>query len=378
MPILKSKPKYLTWIELNKKNLLHNIAQYKQIASGSEIWPVIKSNAYGHGWREILSVLNKDENVSGLAVVSLDEAVLIQKNTKKPIMVLSYFKREKKALLSANKHNISLPVYDYETIDYLDDLGKKLKKDFLINIKIDTGTNRLGFRAEESDKAIDFIRSKKNLKVFSIFTHYAESESEDLDFSREQLNTFNSIAVKLLGARVHSACSAAAISLRDAQQNLIRLGISLYGLWPSTITKERGQSQGIELKPVLSWKTRIIQIKDIKVGESVGYNRTYRCLTNAKLAILPVGYNEGYSRLLSNQSEVLIKGKRYKVRGNICMNLTMVELPEDTDIKVGEEVMLLGQDKEENISAEELAKLSQTINYEVVTKINSQLPRLLV
>ncbi|RJQ33936.1 alanine racemase [Candidatus Parcubacteria bacterium] len=378
MFILKSKPKHLNWVEINKKNLLHNVAQFKNLAPNSEIWPVIKSNAYGHGFKEVLKILDKDKNVSGFAVVNLDEAISAQKKSKKPIMVLSYFNRDKKSLLAALRHKIYLPVYDYETIDYLADLGKKLKKVFWVNIKIDTGTNRLGFRTEEANKAIELIRTKKYLKVFSIFTHYAESEAENLDFSREQLTTFNSITSKYLDSKIHSACSAASIGMSDSQQDIIRLGISLYGLWPSRAAQQRGLAQGIELKPVLSWKTRIIQIKDIRIGESIGYNRTYRCEQTAKVAVLPLGYNEGYSRAFSNKAEVIIKGNRYKVRGNICMNLTMIELPEDTDIKVGEEVIVLGQNKEENISAEELASLSQTINYEVVTKINPQLPRILV
>ncbi|PLX25546.1 alanine racemase [Candidatus Parcubacteria bacterium] len=378
MSILKSKDNRITWLEINKKNLLHNVEQFRKIAPNSQIWPVVKSNAYGHGLKEVVKVLDKDKNVSGFAVVNLDEAVAVNKISKKPIMVLSYFSWDKKGLVTANRHKISLPVYDYETIDQLNDLGKKLKKDFWINIKIDTGTTRLGFRAEEADKAIEHIRSKKHIKVFSMFTHYAESEAKDLTFSNQQLQRFNQVAGKYFDIKVHSACSAASINMENSQQDIIRLGISLYGLWPSLAARQNGESQGIELKPVLRWKTKIIQLKDALAGDTVGYNRTYKCEEDCKIAVLPVGYNEGYSRLFSNQAEVLIRGQRYKVRGNICMNLCMLELPQDTDIKVGEEVVLLGHSKKETLGAEDLAQWSRTINYEVVTKINPELPRIIV
>lgn len=378
MSILKSKDNKINWLEIDKKNLLHNVEQFRKIAPNSQIWPVVKSNAYGHGLKEVVKVLDKDKNVSGFAVVNLDEAVAVHKISKKPIMVLSYFSWDKKGLVTANRHKISLPVYDYEAIDRLDDLAKKFKKDFWINIKIDTGTTRLGFRPEDADKAIEYVRSKKHIKVFSMFTHYAESEAEDLSFSNQQLETFNQIAGKYFDIKIHSACSAASVNLPNSQQDIIRLGVSLYGLWPSIAAKQNGESQGIELKPVLTWKTKIIQVKNVLAGDTVGYNRTYKCEEDCKIAVLPVGYNEGYSRLLSNKAEVLIKGQRYKVRGNICMNLCMVELPQDSDIKAGEEVVLLGHDKKQIVSAEDLARWSQTINYEVVTKISSQLPRLLV
>ena len=378
MSILKLKDDKVTWLEINKKNLLHNVEEFKKIAPNSEIWPVVKSNAYGHGLNEVVKLLNKDKNVSGFAVVNLSEAQTVHRLTKKPIMVLSYFSHEKGGLVMANRHIVSLPVYDYQTIDYLDDLGKKLKKSFFINIKIDVGTTRLGFRVEDTDKAIDYIRAKKNLKVFSIFTHYAESESEKIVYTKEQLESFSKVAGKYFDIKIHSACTAACINLEKSQQDIIRLGIGLYGLWPSLAAQTNGIEQGMELRPVMSWKTRIIQIKDVKAGESIGYNRTYRCEQDCKIAVLPIGYNEGYDRLLSNKAKVLIKGKRYKVRGNICMNLSMVELPVDTDIKVGDDVLLLGKDKKDSISAEELAGLSQSINYSVVTKINSQIPRIIV
>jgi len=368
----------LSWIEINSKHLAHNIEQFKRIAPRSQIWPVIKSNAYGHGLKELADLLDKNKNVDGLMMVNLTTALELRKFTIKPIMVLSYFDKDENDLREALDKNISLPIYDLETADYLNDFATKESKKFLVNIKIDTGAARLGFRVEEAERAIEYIKNKKSLIINTIFTHYAESESEDKTFTQQQLDSFNTIVKKYPNINVHSACSASAISLPQSQMDIIRLGISLYGLWSSEATEKAGLKLGITLKPVMSWKTRIIQIKNLDKGESVGYDRTYICKDRCRIAVLPIGYNEGYSRLLSNKAEVLIKGGRYPVRGNICMNLTMVELDLDSSIKVGEIVTLLGRSQSKFITAEELAKLSKTINYEVVTKIDSSLPRVII
>ena len=364
----------LSWIEISQVNLAHNIKQFKNFAPKAEIWPVIKSNAYGHGLEQIAGLLEHDNNVSGLMVVNLEEALFLSTITSKPLMVLSYWDRVEEQLRTAVKNQISLPIYDIDAADYLDSLNEK----FLVNIKIDTGTSRLGFRADEVITAIKQIQAKNNLQINSLFTHFAESETEDQTFTQKQYQIFQQITNSFPGIKKHSVCSAACLSQPRAQGDIIRLGISLYGLWPSQATKERGQQQNIELKPVLSWKTKIIQIKNLKAGETIGYNRTWQADKDIKVAILPIGYNEGYDRSLSNRAEVLIKDKKFPVRGNICMNLTMIELPLDTDIKTGEIVTLLGQDQSEQITAEALAELANTINYEIVTRINSKLPKIVV
>ncbi|PIR06408.1 MAG: alanine racemase [Candidatus Komeilibacteria bacterium CG11_big_fil_rev_8_21_14_0_20_36_20] len=368
----------LTWIEIDSQNLAHNIQQFKKIAPQSQIWPVIKSNAYGHGFQEIAGLLDQNQNIDGLMVVNLQEALKLKEISSKPIMVLSYFDREERSLQIALDEQISLPVYDLDTANYLNNFAKKTSKKFLVNIKIDTGTARLGFRVGEAVQAINYIKGKKYLTINSIFTHYADSEAEDQNFIHEQLDSFRKIINKFPLIKIHSACSAAAVGLPQTQMDLIRLGLALYGLWPSQSTSQRGKNLKIDLKPVLAFKTKIIQLKELKQGESVGYDRSYICPQDCRIAVLPVGYNEGYSRLLSNQAEVLIKGQRCPVRGNICMNLTMVELPTSLNSDLGETVILLGNDGQERITAEELSSLSKTINYEVVTRINPLLPRVII
>ena len=179
----------LTWIEINKKNLEHNLKQFNKVANHSELWPVVKSNAYGHGLVEVIKILDKDKNANGFMVVNLGEALQAAKLTKKPIMILSYFSMDEDLLKKVIHKKISLPVYDLDTVDYLD----SLKQEFLLNIKIDTGTARLGFKIEDTKEAIKYIETKKNLNIFSIFTHYAESEEEDQKFTKEQLEIFNKL-----------------------------------------------------------------------------------------------------------------------------------------------------------------------------------------
>lgn len=364
----------LTWVEINKNNLLYNIKQFRNLAPDSQFWPVVKSNAYGHGLKDIVTELGSNEDISGFMVASLDEALNIKDLTNKPIVVLSYFDLEDSKILDNLDAQISLPVYDFDTIDYL----AKLNNKFYLNVKVDTGTSRLGFRPADLAIAISKIEKAANLNVYSIFSHYAESESADQNFTKEQLKVFNNLTKDYKKYKLHTACSAATISLPEARGNMIRVGIGFYGLWPSKATADRAEKNNFDLKPILSWKTKVVQVKNLQKGDTIGYNRTYKCTNDCHIAVLPIGYNEGYDRLLSNQGEVLILGQRCKIRGNICMNLSMVEIPEHLDIKIGEVVTLLGSDQSENISAEEIAVKCQTINYEVVTRINPQIKRILV
>ncbi|KKP91691.1 MAG: Alanine racemase [Parcubacteria group bacterium GW2011_GWA2_36_10] len=367
----------LTWLEINQKNLQHNLQQFKNIVASSAIWPVVKSNAYGHGLAEIVSLLDKDPNVAGLAVVNLAEALEVSTLSSKPIMVLSYFEQDEEKLKNLSL-NISLPVYTLVQIEYLDNLAKSCVKKFTVNIKIDTGTGRLGFALSEAETVIKQILAKENLQVNSIFSHFAESEAENTDFTKQQLADFQVLTTKFPQIKKHMACSAATVNQAEARADLIRLGLSLYGLWPSEATKYQGYLAKLCLKPILTWKTKIIQIKKMPAGTTIGYNRTYTCPEDCQLAVLPVGYNEGYPRSLSNKSFVLLQGKKYPVRGNICMNLMMVELPSGLSVKEGEVVVLLGRDGDSEISAEELATLAGTINYEIVTRINTNLPRIII
>ncbi len=367
----------LTFIEINCRNLQHNLRQFKNIAPQSELWPVVKSNAYGHGLFEIVSLLNENSDVSGLACVNLDEALQISTWSTKKIMVLSYFDFDEVKIIQALDKKIILPLYNQESKNYLSELASRRARSIEVMVKIDSGTNRLGFKIEDED-LVTSIMQEKYLQVTSLYTHLAESESANLDFTKQQLDHLAHYQKKYPNLKFHSACSAAVIGVPEARQDIIRLGLSLYGLWPSMATQERGQKQEMDLRPVLSLKTKIIQIKKIKAGESVGYNRTFLAKEDCTIAVLPIGYYEGLPRILSNKGRVLIQGKSCPIVGNICMNLTMVKLTDDLVVKVGDEVVIIGQSADAYISAEEQAVTAQTISYEIVTRLNAALARIII
>jgi alanine racemase len=366
---------YNSWIEISKSAILHNLAQYQRLV-GKEVvvMPIIKSNAYGHGMVPVAKLLSP--KVKWLGVVSLGEALELRKNKiKNRIFVLSY--AQSRYLSEGIKQEIDLPVYDLAYAKIISKTTQQLKKKARIHIKIDTGASRVGVLAKEALLFIKKVKSLPNLEIVGLYSHFAASEENQI-YTKFQLANFNKVLAELEKARInipyrHFACSAAALVEPKAHFNLIRLGLGLYGLWPSPLAKRIAQRQypWLNLKPALAWKTKISQVKEIPAGTKVGYGCTYTAKRKIKIAVLPVGYWEGYDRHLSNKGEVLIKNKKCPVVGRICMNLTMVDISKVRGVKAGDEVVLLGK----GITAEDLAEKIVTINYEVVTRINPILER---
>jgi alanine racemase len=249
----------------------------------------------------------------------------------------------------------------------------------------------LGFREEELQEIIPLLEKNKRLvQIEGIFTHFANIEdSTNHFFAMSQWGKFLYLTQKIenvlkIKPRKHYACSAASLLFGEAVEGMVRLGISLYGLWPSRETylsyllKYGERRMQDALRPVLTWKTQVLQVKNVQPGETVGYGLTYQVTRKGKIAILPVGYWDGYDRGLSNKAYVLLNGQRAPVRGRICMNLMMVDISDIPAVMSGDEVILLGASGTESISAEQLATWTGTINYEIVTRINPQIPRYLV
>lgn len=374
----------LTWVEINKKNIEDNLRQIRKIVGKNvKIMAVVKSNAYGHGMIEVAKIALNSE-ADWLGVINLTEAIKLREaKIKAPIFILSYWDTNE---IKKSKHisSFDFPVYTIEQARLLSKIAKKLKRKINIHIKIDTGTSRLGVI---TNQAVDFIKRIRKLKgviIRGIFSHFAASET-DIRYTNLQIKRFQSIIRQLekTGIRVpikHISCSASTVISSKSYFDLVRIGLMMYGLWPSDKVKKIAQKKysWFKLKPVLSWKTKIIYLKEIPKNTPVGYDCTYITRRKTKLAILPVGYNEGYDRHLSNIGQVLVKGKRCPIRGRICMNLTIVDVTDLKDVKIKDEVVLIGKQKKEFISAEELAKKIGTINYEVVTRINPEVPRIFV
>ena len=371
------KSQFKTWVEVNKKALQGNIRQFKDlIGEKVKLMAVVKANAYGHGLNEMARIA-VELGVPWLGVDSIDEAIGLRKaGIKTPILILGYTLLSR--LEDVVKYDLRQVVYNKETIEKLQQ-GK-------VHLKIETGTSRQGIEKEELLELAKLIKKHPQIEIEGIYTHYANIEdTTDHSYAQQQLQRFKD-AVELLeknGVKIpikHTACSAAVILFPETYFDMVRLGISMYGLWPSkeTFVSAQEKDRKIKIEPALTWKTKVAQIKKIKAGTPISYGLTEKASSDSKIAVLPIGYWDGYDRKLSGIANVLIKGKRCKVLGRVCMNMIMVDVSHLSDVKLEDEVVLLGKQGSEEITADELAQKIGTINYEVVTRINPLIPRIVI
>lgn len=383
----------LTWLEISKTALIHNLKEFRKIIGQKvKIMAVVKSNAYGHGLIGVAKIAEKYVDYFGVA--NLEEALELRKNgLKKPILILTYWLvptnyesitnvQITNKIRKAIKQNIDFVLYTYPQAKILSKISQKIGKTAKIHLKIDTGTSRIGILPEDALNFAKKCLKLPGLELKGIFTHFAKSEAKSQVFTNKQAKKLLKIKENLLklpnfpkNALIHAGCTASTLNNPATFFDMVRIGIGLYGLWPSPETQRKSIYKSrtqIVLKPALTWKTKIIQVKELSAGSYIGYDCTYQCRKKTRIAVLPVGYWDGYDRKLSNQGEVLIRGRRAPIRGRVCMNLIMVEVTKIPKVRVGEEVILLGN----KITAEELAEKVGTINYEIVTRINQQLPRI--
>ncbi|HLD82102.1 MAG TPA: alanine racemase [Patescibacteria group bacterium] len=371
-----------TWLEIDSGRLIHNISQFRRVTN-AQIMPIIKSNAYGHGMVQTAQAI--EEHSDWLGVVNLEEAIeLRNQGIKKPIFILSFFFGEEDLFNAAARTNIHFPVYTLEDGERLNRVGERANAKINVQIKIDSGTSRLGILPGDAQEFVKKIRQFPWLSITGIFSHFAASE-EQQEFTQRQLLLFQNTVEKLettIGKIPfkHFACSAAALVTPKSQFDIIRLGIALYGLWPSELCREmtHGMFPEFELKPALTWKTRILQIKTVPKGSKIGYGCSYSTTRNTKIAAIPIGYADGYDRRLSNHAQVLIGNQRCNVLGRVCMNLCMVDVTDIPTTRYDHEVVLIGEQGQEHITADELAEKIGTINYEVVTRIHPHIARIYV
>ena len=375
--------KHKSWVEVSKKALIHNIGVFrKSVGKNVKIAAVVKANAYGHGLAEIIPVLKNKVDV--LAVDNIDEALIIRQiDHNATILILGYTTLANISLPIEN--DISFVVYNMETLRKI--VSLRMEKPAKIHLKIETGLNRQGIIKGDLYNFLKFI--KKNGDVIyleGVSTHFANIEDTlDPAFARKQLAEFKQ-AFKIIEKAgfkpplVHSAASAGALLYPETHFSMVRVGFGIYGWWMSIETRVSilAQKRNIVLKPVLTWKSIVAQIKQIDVGESVGYGQTWFAARKTKIAIIPVGYSDGYDRKLSNIGRVIIDGHYANVVGRVAMNMIMVDVTDIKNVKLEDEVALLGNMDGLKISADEIAKKIGTINYEVVSRINPLLPRIIV
>ncbi|MCU0304925.1 MAG: alanine racemase [Thermoanaerobaculales bacterium] len=370
------------WIELDPSALAHNARVFRSaLAPTTRLLGVVKANAYGHGLEVVAPEIAK--HVDWLGVHSATEARALREiGTALPILVMGYVPPVDLRDLDSGIHLlVSSPTALKWVADYRDRSGVSLP----VHIKVDTGAKRQGV----PEGAIgDMARTagRYRLEVVGVATHFANIEDTlEHQFARTQLERFQHAvaeATSVLGVEppfIHAACSAASLLFRQTDFTLVRVGISLYGHWPSRETKlswilEHGRG-GVELQPVLSWRAQVGQLQPVGKGESVGYGRTWTALRDTVLAVIPVGYADGYPRALGNRSRVAIRGCAAPVVGRVCMNIMMADVTDIPGVEIGDRVTLLGADGGATVTAEDLAALCGSINYEVLARLSPEIPR---
>ncbi|MBD3869476.1 MAG: alanine racemase [Acidobacteria bacterium] len=376
----------LNWVEIDATALRNNLKLFREKIGGKvELAPVVKSNAYGHG---MLTVTGLCQDLADrLCVNSLGEAAALRRaGVELPIVVMGYVEQDDLAELV--EMDLQPVVSNLPTLDRLAAEAGRQSRTVKVHLKAETGTHRQGAARRDLQPFVERIAASPGLALEGLSTHYANIEdTTDHSFATAQIATFGAARKAVEGWHgkpvpvCHTACSAATLLLQETHMDLVRIGIALYGLWPSRETLVSCRDEGGELpdlRPVMTWKSRIAQIGTVEEGSYIGYGCTYRTTRESKIAVLPCGYNEGYDRRLSGVGHVLIRGRRAPVRGRVCMNMTMVDVTDIPDAGLEDEAVLLGAQDDERISAEQLSGWCGTIPYEVVTRVNPALPRIVV
>ena len=345
----------------------------------TQIMAVIKADAYGHGAMQVAEMLESYDYIWGFAVATLDEAIVLRVGgITKPILVLGcVFPDQYMEML---QHDIRMNVYTEEMAESISQMAAQIGKTAYMHIKLDTGMGRLGFDiTEDSAASIERISHMKQVCMEGIFTHFAKADEKDKAFSGQQLERFLWMVEKLKEKNVHfpfehCANSAAIIDMPEADMNLVRAGISTYGLYPS----EKVQKERLRLKPALTLKSHVAFVKQVEAGTPISYGGTFVTDRKMTIATIPVGYADGYPRSLSNKGYVLIRGKKAPIVGRICMDQFMVDVTDIDGVSFGDRVTLIGTDGNETITVELLGDLSGRFNYEFVCDLGKRIPRVYV
>jgi alanine racemase len=363
-----------TRIKINLSALKHNLQQIRALVGGAcKILAVVKADAYGHGAIPVShELLSAGADMLGVATVA-EGIRLRQAGINAPILLLL-------GILDSGpeeiiRYDLTPAIYEFSSAQALADAARQAGKKIKIHVKLDTGMGRLGFPWQEG---FDFIRqllTLKGIEIEGLLTHFAQAEAADKDFSLQQLSRFEKITKQLRQEGIeipllHAANSAAIIALRQAHLNMVRPGIVLYGAMP-----DEGMSQKLDLKPVMTVKTKIIRLRKVPAGTGLSYGLTYITPKASNIAIIPIGYAAGFSRNLSNRGQVSIAGVRAPVVGRVCMDMSLIDVTHLPEVKVGDEVLIWGEDAAGRLPVEEVAHFANTIAYELLCLVGRGLPR---
>lgn len=362
------------WAEVSLDNIGYNLQEIKKsLDSEMKICCVVKADAYGSGAVQVAKYLEK-QNVDFLSVARIEEALELRKNNiKLPILCMGYI--DISMIKEAIINNISLTVYNVNYAKEVDRFASLLNKKANIHVKIDSGMSRLGFLALESIEPIKEIYKLNNLNIEGIYTHFAKADEKDKSDTLEQLNKFKFVIYKLNTLNIniplkHVANSAAVLDLKDELFNMVRVGIILYGYYPS----DEVDMDNIKLKPCLKLKSTVTNVKIVDENVCVSYGYTYKTSEKTKIVTISIGYADGFNRIQHNP-KVFINGYILDIVGRICMDQCMAKAPIDAEISVGDEVIVMDNDIPQ-LSAEEHARRNDTINYEILCMINRRVTRI--
>jgi len=369
-----------TWIEIDKKAIAHNYNIFRSLISkGTKLMGVVKSNAYGHNLVEFAHELEK-LGVDYLAVDSVVEGIALRKDgIKTPILILGYVLPE--MIKEAVTNNLNITISNANYFDVINKLN--LKKPLQVHIKVDTGMHRHGFLETEINETIEQLKllQKKNIiKINGLYTHFASAKNPAFPIeTKNQMNKFEkwSKLFEEQGINIikHTCATSGTILFPDAHLDMVRIGIGLYGLWPSGETQMFCFNK-FDLKPVLNWKSLVGEIKNIEAGKGIGYDFTEKIKTKSRIAVIPIGYWHGYPRALSSIGQVLIRGQRAKVVGRICMDILMIDITNIKKVEIGDEITIIGRDHKEKITIHDIANTLEASPYELITRINPLIKRI--
>jgi len=369
-----ARPARPTWVEVDLEAVAFNVQQIKEIVGPEvQVLAVLKADAYGHGAVTVArTALNNGASFCGVA--SVNEAIRMrQSGVDAPILVLGYTPAwlAKQALL----HDVTLTLYDADVARAYSRAAADLRRTARVHLKVDTGMGRLGLLPDQFVPFVQEIRDLPGLDLEGIFTHFSVADDGNLDYTRWQLDRFLKVLDQSAGIGidfrlVHCANSAALLRLPEARFNMVRLGLAMYGLQPSPHVQ---LPDGF--RPALAWKTTIAQVKTLPPGSFVSYGNTYQTQGEETIAVIPVGYADGFRRAPTRWQSVLVRGQRAPIVGRVCMDQTMIDISHIPNVRVGDEVVLIGKQGNDAISAEEVADWLGTVNYEVVSEILARVPR---
>lgn len=363
------------WAEIDLDAIKFNIENIKKISKEREVVAVVKADAYGHGAVDIIPTL-LENGASRLAVAMISEALELRNNNiDAPIMILGYTPLEYGKELIEN--DIEQTVYDLDYAKRLSEVAESLGKKAKIHIAIDTGMGRIGFLpGEKTVSIIEEIVNLKGIDTIGMFTHFATADEEDKTYTYEQFSKITSIIDALKEKKIeipfkHVSNSGAIMDMPETFLEGVRAGIIIYGYYPS----DEVEKNNLPLKRVLTLKTKVSHVKELEKNMYISYGRTFKTSRKSIIATIPVGYADGYSRLLSGKAKVIINGKAASVVGRICMDQCMVDVTDIGEVKVGDEVILLGEQDGIKYDADDMAKDMGTINYEIICMLKQRIPR---